>query len=75
LSGYALAGGFLFGIGATVNRGCAFSTPGRLGNGEIRALLTLGGLALGVWSYLTTVTTWPDLSRPQHPWSRTKHFN
>src|SRR5919106_5809057 len=37
LSGYAFAGGFLFGVGAAVNRGCAFSTLGRLGNGELGA--------------------------------------
>ena len=63
-SGYALAGGFLFGIGAAVSRGCAFSTLGRLGNGEVGAVLTLGGFAAGAWSYLSAVT-WSSLSRPE----------
>lgn len=43
----AVAGGFLFGVGAAVNRGCAFSTLGRIGNGEVGAFSTLGGFALG----------------------------
>src|ERR671919_718090 len=47
VSVYAFSGGFLFGIGAAVNRGCAFSTLGRLGNGEVGAMLTLGGFACG----------------------------
>jgi hypothetical protein len=64
LSSYTLAGGFLFGIGAAINRGCAFSTLGRLGNGEFGAMLTLGGFAVGAWSYLSAVT-WSRLARPE----------
>jgi hypothetical protein len=64
LSGSALAGGFLFGVGAAVNRGCAFSTLGRLGNGELGAMLTLGGFAVGAWSYLSMVTWW-SLAGPE----------
>lgn len=30
-------------------------------------MLTLGGFALGVWSYLTTAATWPKLPQPQPP--------
>jgi uncharacterized membrane protein YedE/YeeE len=56
----ALAGGFVFGIGAAVNGGCALGTLGRLGNGDLRMLLTLFGLVAGlagagyvqVWSWL-----------------------
>lgn len=56
----ALAGGFVFGIGAAVNGGCALGTLGRLGNGDLRMLLTLLGLVVGlagagyaqVWSWL-----------------------
>ena len=55
-SGYALVGGFLFGVGAAVNRGCTFSTLGRLGNGDIGAWFTLGGFALGAWSYASATT-------------------
>src|SRR5918996_1874731 len=64
LSGYALAGGFLFGVGAAVNRGCAFSTLGRLGDGEVGAVLTLAGFAAGAWSYLSAVT-WSRLARAE----------
>ena len=44
----ALAGGFVFGVGAAVNGGCALGTLGRLGNGELRMVLTLLGLAVGL---------------------------
>ena len=64
VSVYALAGGFLFGVGAAINRGCAFSTLGRLGNGELGAMITLGGFAVGAWSYLSAVT-WSRLARPE----------
>ena len=64
VSVYALAGGFLFGVGAAINRGCAFSTLGRLGNGELGAVLTLGGFGVGAWSYLSAVT-WSSLARPE----------
>ena len=37
-----LAGGFLFGVGAALNGGCAFSTLWKLGDGQLRMLLTLG---------------------------------
>jgi hypothetical protein len=44
----ALAGGFLFGVGAAVNGGCAYSTMTRLADGEGRMVMTLGGFAVGV---------------------------
>jgi uncharacterized membrane protein YedE/YeeE len=44
----ALAGGFLFGVGAAVNGGCAFSTLGHLANGNIWMLTTLFGFCMGV---------------------------
>lgn len=44
----SLLGGFVFGIGATLNMGCAFSTLTRLAEGQIRMLLTLAGFASGV---------------------------
>jgi hypothetical protein len=31
----AIGGGFLFGVGAAVNGGCAFSTLGQLANGNL----------------------------------------
>lgn len=48
----AIAGGFVFGMGAAVNGGCSLSTLQRLAEGELRAVLTLAGIVLGVagWS-------------------------
>jgi uncharacterized membrane protein YedE/YeeE len=43
----AAAGGFAFGVGAALNRGCAFSMLARLANGEARMLLALAGFCLG----------------------------
>ena len=48
LSTASLAGGFLFGMGAALNGGCSFSTMTRLADGQIRMLVTLLGVALGV---------------------------
>ncbi len=44
----ALVGGFVFGVGAAVNGGCALGTLGRLGSGELRMLFTLLGLVAGL---------------------------
>ena len=44
----ALLGGFIFGVGAALNRGCAFSLLSRLANGEAAMLLALTGFCLGV---------------------------
>lgn len=44
----ALVGGFVFGVGAAVNGGCALGTLGRLGSGELRMLFTLLGLVTGL---------------------------
>lgn len=43
----ALAGGFLFGIGAAVNGGCSFSTLQRLADGELGMAASLAGMILG----------------------------
>jgi uncharacterized membrane protein YedE/YeeE len=48
VSGQAVAGGFIFGVGAAVNGGCALGTLGRLGSGELRMLATLLGLLAGM---------------------------
>ena len=44
----ALAGGFVIGIGAAINGGCALGTLGLLGNGQLRMLATLLGLVMGL---------------------------
>ncbi len=44
----SIVGAFLFGIGAALNGGCAISTVTRLGNGELRMLLTLTGVILAI---------------------------
>ncbi|HXV26359.1 MAG TPA: YeeE/YedE thiosulfate transporter family protein [Alphaproteobacteria bacterium] len=43
----ALAGGFLFGLGASLNNGCAISTISHLASGEGAMLMTLLGFASG----------------------------
>jgi uncharacterized membrane protein YedE/YeeE len=59
----AILGGFLFGVGAGLNGGCAVSTMARLVDGEMRMLLTVGGFALGVLGYLALLhNQW--LTRP-----------
>jgi uncharacterized protein len=44
---FVLAGGFLFGLGAALNNGCAVSTVNHLASGDGAMLVTLGGLAAG----------------------------
>jgi len=47
----ALLGGLVFGMGAALNRGCAFSTLTRLCDGQLSMLITVGGFASGVAVY------------------------
>ena len=44
-------GGVLFGIGAVLNGGCAFSTLTRLGNGNLGMIVTLSGFVAGLAIY------------------------
>lgn len=46
--GWAVAGGWLFGVGAALNGGCSLSTLHRLADGELGMLATLAGFVLGV---------------------------
>ncbi len=48
LSALSLLGGFVFGIGAALNGGCAVSTVTRLGNGELRMLATVLGMSIAI---------------------------
>ena len=45
----ALFGGLLFGIGATVNGGCAYGTINGLGAGDLSFSTTLLGMVAGFW--------------------------
>lgn len=46
----AVLGGFLFGIGAALNAGCAFSTLARLADGQVRMLVTLSGMGASAFT-------------------------
>ena len=48
LTYFTLIGGFLFGVGAATNGGCAFSTLGHLANGSIWMLTAIMGFSLGI---------------------------
>ena len=48
LTGWAVAGGFLFGAGAAINGACAYSTMTRLMDGEGRMAATVAGFTIGV---------------------------
>lgn len=54
--GYAVAGGFLFGVGAAANGGCSLSTLQRLADGDLTMLATLSGMLGGVFAW-----TWVDV--------------
>jgi uncharacterized protein len=51
----ALAGGLLFGVGAAINGGCAYSTMSRLMDGEVRMAMSIGGFAAGIFTFLVLV--------------------
>jgi uncharacterized membrane protein YedE/YeeE len=59
ISTRALTGGLLFGIGATINGGCAFSTLTYLGSGDLRYLATIAGFGIGVGLYLLLFPSFP----------------
>lgn len=64
LSAAALAGGLLFGFGAAINGGCAYSTMSRLMDGEVRMAVSIGGFALGILVFVALVDLhW--LARPK----------
>jgi uncharacterized membrane protein YedE/YeeE len=47
----ALAGGFLFGIGATINGGCSLSTLQRLADGELSMVLTFAAYCVAAMAW------------------------
>ena len=64
LTATALAGGLLFGFGAAINGGCAYSTMTRLVDGEMRMAVSIGGFAIGIVTFVALVDLdW--IARPQ----------
>ncbi len=65
LSIMTVAGGFLFGIGATINGGCAFSTLTRLGGGNFGMLVSLAGFlaGAGIFGIAATAEFVPAIAR------------
>jgi uncharacterized membrane protein YedE/YeeE len=55
LTGTALAGGFVFGIGAALNGACAYSTMARLMDGEARMVISIAGFAIGIMVFIALV--------------------
>ncbi|MBI4273603.1 MAG: YeeE/YedE family protein [Rhizobiales bacterium] len=63
LTAASMLGGFIFGIGAAANGACAYSTMGRLVDGEVGMLMTIVGFAVGVFVFVTLVD-WQWMVRP-----------
>jgi uncharacterized membrane protein YedE/YeeE len=63
LTGFAVLGGFLFGLGAAINGGCAYSTMARFVDGDGKMLATIAGFALGVLCFIV-LARWQWLPRP-----------
>jgi uncharacterized membrane protein YedE/YeeE len=63
LTAFALAGGLIFGLGAALNGGCAYSTMARLADGEGAMAIAIVGFAVGTAVFAMLVEgQW--LSRP-----------
>ena len=62
----AILGGLIFGIGAVVNGGCAFSTLTRLGAGQVGMVVTMIGFALGVATHAQFPVGPQTLHRARH---------
>ena len=52
LTGVAVLGGFVFGIGAGINGACAYATMARLVDGDSGMLVTIAAFALGVFGFV-----------------------
>jgi uncharacterized protein len=82
LTGYAMLGGLLFGLGAALNGGCAFSTMARLVDGDGKMLATVCGFAVGVFGFVVLVgRQWlsppapaPALIGELHGWAMVSAF-
>src|ERR1700676_1797320 len=63
LTGAAVLGGLVFGVGAAINGACAFSTMARLADGEGRMLVAGAAIALGVLCFVMLLD-WRLIDRP-----------
>jgi uncharacterized protein len=63
LTGFAVLGGFLFGVGGAINGGCAYSTMARFVDGEGKMLAAIVGFAVGVAGF-AALARWEWLPRP-----------
>lgn len=63
LTGFAVLGGFVFGLGAALNGGCAYSTMARLVDGEGAMFVAVTGFALGIFVF-TILVGWRWIPRP-----------
>jgi len=63
LTGAAVLGGFVFGVGAAINGACAFSTLARLADGEGRMLVAGAAFGLGILCFIVLVD-WRLIERP-----------
>src|SRR5207249_6418247 len=55
LTGTAVLGGFLFGLGAAINGGCAYSTMARFVDGDGRMLAAILGFVAGALAFTVLV--------------------
>ena len=51
LTALAVAGGFVFGLGAGINGACAYSTMARLAEGEASMVVAIAGFAAGIFGF------------------------
>ena len=72
LAAWAVAGGWLFGVGAALNGGCSLSTLHRLADGELGMVATLAGFLVGVMFWAGTARLAPTMALlPVEPvWTR-----
>jgi uncharacterized protein len=67
LTSTALIGGFLFGLGSSLNGGCAFSTMTRMMDGEVRMALSIAGFAIGIFAFISLADArWLAHPKPAH---------
>lgn len=63
LTGFAMLGGFLFGVGGAMNGGCAYSTMARFVDGDGKMVAAILGFAIGACCFAALVR-WEWLKRP-----------